>query len=138
MQSNKKIGTLLRRLVVIIEEECEKNPDFSAKVHGLLEQKSEPVVRKPKQTNIDSTKEPMPNVLQELESKGEEEFRFWLRDLDLDLLKLIVKTNGFDAAKKSLRWKDKDKFIELITEQASAQLKRGSSFLPPRNPTLDV
>jgi hypothetical protein len=98
-------------------------------------------VRKTKSSSTAESKDSavlVPNVFQELESRGEEEFRFWLRELDTDVLKLIVKSNGFDPGKKSLRWKDKDKFVDLVMEQSLAHLKRGSSFLPPRNPTLDV
>jgi hypothetical protein len=64
--------------------------------------------------------------------KGEEEFRFWLRSLDLRTLKTIIKINGFDPAKASQRWRDLDKFVALIAEQTAARLRRGSAFLPAK------
>jgi hypothetical protein len=71
-------------------------------------------------------------VLSELQTRGDEEFRFWLRSLDLPTLRAIVKSNGFDVARVSHRWTDPDKFTALIAEQTAARLKRGSGFLPPR------
>ena len=65
--------------------------------------------------------------------KGEDEFRFWLRSLDLHLLKAIVKANGFDPGKNSQRWSEPDKFADLIAEQTAARLRRGSAFLTPKS-----
>ena len=67
-----------------------------------------------------------------LQEKGEEEFTFWLHSLDLPILKAIVKANGFDPAKTSLRWRESDKFVHLIVDQTRARLRRGSAFLPGR------
>jgi hypothetical protein len=78
--------------------------------------------------------EPLPNVFAIHQEKGEEEFRFWLRSLNLRVLKAIVKTNGFDPGKASQRWTEPDKFVELIAEQTAARLRRGSAFLTAKTP----
>jgi hypothetical protein len=77
----------------------------------------------------------VPDVFASLQEKGDEEFRFWLRTLDLPTLRAVVKQNGFDPARVSQRWKDTDKFIALVHDQTQARLKRGSAFLPPKAPS---
>ncbi len=78
--------------------------------------------------------EAAPDVFAVYQEKGEEEFRFWLRSLNLRVLKAVIKVNGFDPGKASQRWTEPDKFVELIAEQTPARLRRGSSFLTPKPP----
>jgi hypothetical protein len=95
-----------------------------------------PVARDRPPSGLNRTIE-IPDVFSALQEKGDEEFKFWLRTLDLLTLKAVVKQNGFDPAKASQRWKETDKFTALVHEQTLARLKRGSAFLPPKgqNPT---
>ena len=79
----------------------------------------------------------VPDVFAAMQEKGEGEFRFWLRSLDIATLKAIVKKNGFDPAKVSTRWTEPDKFVVLIAEQLVARLKRGSAFLPTKSENSD-
>jgi hypothetical protein len=75
----------------------------------------------------------IPDVCAELAAKGEEEFRLWLRSLDLSTLKAIIKMNGFDPGKASQRWTDPNKFVALVAGQAVSRVERGSTFLPPQS-----
>jgi hypothetical protein len=134
MQSSPSMKKRLKALFDAIEGEAQRNPAFAAELAAVFEeappisgQKSRPPSKRSKaQVTI-------PDVMAKLQELGEEEFRFWLRTVDLPTLKAIVKQNGFDPAKASQRWKEPDKFIALIHEQTQTRLKRGSAFLTPKS-----
>jgi hypothetical protein len=115
-----------------MEEEAARNPAFAERLEditsGLPSGKSKRFPKRPVTVHV----EEIPDVIAAIQEKGETEFRFWLRSLDLSTLKAIVKVNGFDPAKASQRWIDPDKFIGLIAEQTNARLRRGSGFLPTK------
>ena len=132
MPRHQKLSTLLRDIAQLVDEEASVNPEFAARLDAFLtatvggaQQSAKSRARVPLHSVV------VPDVLTALESKGEDEFRFWIRSFDLATLKAVVKANGFDVAKTSQKWNDPDKFINLIVEQASARLRRGSGFLPP-------
>ena len=132
MPRNQKLSGLLKGLAQLLEEEAARNVEFSAQLNLLLN----PVQASPKPKNPrargNQSSATTPDVLSTLEELGEEEFRFWLRTFDIRTLKEIVKSNGFDVARASHKWTDPDKFLNLIVEQTSARLRRGSGFLPLR------
>jgi hypothetical protein len=139
MQSGTSLKARLRALLDVIEAEAERNPAFAEQLTAVLGGTIlQPVMRRRPPSGQNRTSE-VPDVFSALQEKGDEEFKFWLRTLDLSTLKSIVKQNGFDPAKASQRWKDADKFIVLVHEQTHARLRRGSAFLPPKgqNPTQD-
>jgi len=132
MQPTQKLANAFRRLLAIVEEEAARNPSFAerlAEINASLPDKpaSGSARRKPAVPS-----EPPPDVFAAYREKGEEEFRFWLRSLNLRLLKAVIKANGFDPGKVSQRWTEPDKFVELIAEQTAARLRRGSAFLTPK------
>lgn len=132
MQSTQKLTRILRKLLELVEEEATRNPAFAARLETITADLPAKQGKKaPKQKAVVQSPAP-PDAIAALQEKGEEEFRFWLRSLDMATLKSIIKTNGFDPAKASSRWTEPDKFVALIAEQSVARLKRGSAFLPPR------
>jgi hypothetical protein len=131
MPRDEKLSNLLRSLVRLLEEEADRNPSFARRLESVLGHRLSSKPKKERARPV-APKE-VPDVLSALQQRGESEFRFWLRDFDLQTLKAIVKVNGFDVARLSQRWTDPDKFIVLIAEQAAARLRRGSGFLPERS-----
>ncbi len=131
MQSSQKLIRFMRDLFALVEDEAKQNATFAARLETIAEGLGKNPGRKPQQrkSRVSVT---TPDVIAALQEKGEEEFTFWLRSLDLPMLKAIVKANGFDPAKASLRWREPDKFIALIVDQTVARLRRGSAFLPGR------
>lgn len=132
MQSTKKLSRVLHELVGLLEDEAGRNAAFAERLEAITNAlptvaKKEGARKSRSLPNIN-----LPDVLTALEERGEDEFRFWLRTLDIPTLKAVIKVNGFDPAKVSTRWTDQDKFVGLVAEQAVARLKRGSAFLPPR------
>jgi hypothetical protein len=130
MQPTKKLITILRDLLSIVEDEATRNPEFARKLNALMAELPSRPVRQPRPPKIAVN---IPDVLGVFQEKGEQEFGFWIRTLDIPTLKAVIRTNGFDPAKASQRWTDPDKFAALIIEQTAARMKRGSSFLPPKN-----
>jgi hypothetical protein len=129
MQDIKKLTTVLRSLVSLLEDEAANSPQFAAKLDAVLNE----IPTRPKITHrprLDPSA--VPDVFAELAAKGENEFRFWLQSLDLLTLKAIIKLNGFDPGKASQRWKDPDKLVGLAFQQAIGRATRGSAFLRPK------
>jgi hypothetical protein len=131
MQATKKLSQVLRDLVALLEEEAGRNPAFAERLEEITEALPERFSRRPGRAKLNEPAN-VPDVLAEFQARGAEEFRFWLRDFSLPVLKAIVKRNGFDPARLSQKWADPDKFLNLICEQVYARLKRGSSFLTPQ------
>ena len=128
MSASRKLIETLRALGRLIEEEADRNPAFAEKLEAITADLPARSVALRKDKYQDAAAD-IPDVLKEYETRGAEEFRFWLRSSPLLQLRAIIKANGFDPEKKSARWTEPDKLIGLIAEQAAARLKRGSAFL---------
>jgi hypothetical protein len=126
MQSSQKLIRTLLDLVALVEEEATRNPSFAARLEAITADLPAKASRKRPRSAQANQNKPPPDVFSAFQTKGEEEFRFWLRSLDIPLLKAIIKVNGFDPGKASQRWTEPDKFIDLIATQTAARLRRGS------------
>jgi hypothetical protein len=134
MQHTKKLTSVLRSLLSLIEDEANRNQDFANRLEQITSELPRPAsVQKGGKNKSSSPDEQQIDVMAALQSKGEDEYRFWLRDFELLTLKKIIKINGFDPGKKSQRWTEPDKLIDLIVEQTSARLRRGAAFLPQKS-----
>jgi hypothetical protein len=109
-----------------------RNPSFAARLNEISKEIPANIGKKARKNRTQA--DPLPDVFAVQKEKGEEEFRFWLRSLNLRMLKAVVKANGFDPGKISQRWTEPDKFVELIAEQTAARLRRGSAFLTSKAP----
>jgi hypothetical protein len=129
MQSTKKLTPILRNLLMLVDEEAARNPEFAASLEAIMAELPTRPARPPRPPR---TAVEIPDVFAALKDKGEAEFGFWVRTLDIPTLKAVIRANGFDPAKASQRWTDPDKFVGMVVEQTVARLKRGSAFLPPK------
>ena len=129
MQPTQKLTTALRDLLALVDEEAARNPEFAAKLDSLMAALPARPARPPRPPKPAVS---FPDVFAALQEKGESEFGFWLRTLDIPTLKAVIRANGFDPAKASQRWTDPDKFVALVMDQTVARMKRGSAFLPPK------
>jgi hypothetical protein len=114
---------------MLVDEEAARNPTFADRLAAIMNDLPAGTDKAPRKKLAVPT-EPVADVIAAFQEKGADEFRHWLRSLDLTTLKAIVKANGFDAGKASRRWTEPDKFVDLIVEQTAARLRRGSAFLP--------
>ncbi len=129
MQPTKKLTPILRKFLALVDDEASRNQEFAAKLEAVMAELPARPTRPPRPPK---TAVAVPNVFGVLQEKGETEFGFWIRTLDIPTLKAVIRANGFDPAKASQRWTDPDKFAGLVIEQTVARLKRGSAFLPPK------
>ena len=119
---------LLRRLVNLLSEEADRNPDFAAKLDDL-------VASAPRKVGPSKTRAPgkaetaVPDIYSEFQSRGEEEFRFWLRDQPVSLLRAIIRKHDLDSPRRTVRWKDAEKLSSFIADRLQARLDRGASFI---------
>ncbi len=136
MHAAERLTRLLRDLVHVVTEEAETNPAFADRLAAVLAPLPEERLpgRRGSSTKRQPSQQPedAPDVFAVFAERGEEEFGFWLRGLDLATLKAIIKQNGFDPGKTARNWKEPDKFSALIQDQVAARLRRGSAFLPSR------
>jgi C-terminal processing protease CtpA/Prc len=133
MQSTKKLTLILRDLVALLDEEAASNPSFAARLDAVLAALPESKGKKMRSSVLKKSGQVAPDVFAVLQEKGEAEYRFWVRSVEVPVLKAIIKVNGFDPAKASQRWTDPDKFVALVADQTIARMKRGSAFLPPKS-----
>ncbi len=116
-------------MLALLDAEATHNPEFAAKLQDIMAVLPTRSTRLPRPPEIAVS---IPDVFAALQEKGEVEFGFWVRTLDVPTLKAVIRTNGFDPAKASQRWTDPDKFVGLVIEQTVSRMKRGSAFLPPK------
>jgi hypothetical protein len=128
VSASRKLNETLRALGRLIEEEADRNPSFAEKLEAITAGLPVRSAAQRKDKAQHAVAE-IPDVLKEYETRGSDEFRFWLRVNPVPQLRAIIKANGFDPEKKSARWTEPDKLIGLIAEQTAARLKRGSAFL---------
>ncbi len=133
MQRGTSLEMRLKALFKVIESEAAHNLEFAAKLAAALGEA--PTNRNRSEAPPKRNRPPsvIPDVFKSLQEKGDAEFKFWLRTLDMLTLREIVKQNGFDTAKVSQRWREPDKLIDLVHEQTQSRLKRGSAFLPAKS-----
>jgi len=132
MQSTKKLTHVLKEMVALIEDEAQRNPIFAERLEAITSNLLVPVKKPGGRKSPPIPQAEVLDVFTVLQERGEEEFRFWLRTLDVPTLKAVIKQNGFDPGKVAARWTDHDKFVALIVEQSLARLKRGAAFLPTK------
>jgi hypothetical protein len=127
MRNEKALVALIRKLAKVIADEAERNPDFAAELAALLPDKeggSHKREVKDERANLE-----IPDVHAKWIALGEEEFRYWARDLNVDLLRAVVKDEDLDPTRKTARWKDSEKLANFLADGIKARKERGSSFL---------
>jgi len=127
MRKEKILTTLLRDFVALVAEEASKNSSFAERLDDLLVGLPE---KKPaKQRATKAAAAPTLDLHAEIKTRGEEEFRHWLRDQPLQILRASIRSNDLDPTRKTARWKDAEKVADFITDAMRARLARGSAFM---------
>lgn len=128
MRNEKAVVALIRKLAKVISDEADRNPEFAAELAALFPYKEGggAIQREPKEERV---KPAIPDFHAKWATLGEEEFRYWARDLSVDLLRAIVKDEDLDPTRKTARWKDAEKLANFLADGMKARKERGSSFL---------
>jgi len=128
MRKEKALIDMLRGLVDLLAEEAQRNPDFSSKLDALLAPLSErKTSKKVASARIDQID--LPDVHLELQARSETDFRLWLRDQDIAVLRTIVRAEDLDAKRRTDKWKDAEKLADFIADGLRMRQTRGAAFI---------
>jgi len=128
MRKEKALIALLRRIVDLLTEESARNPEFAARLESLLSvlpERKAPA-KKPATTR---PPEPLPDIHSEWNARGETDFRLWLRDQPVSVLRAVIRSQDLDPTRRTVKWKQAEKLAEFIADSLRARLSRGSAFI---------
>ncbi|MFZ4596347.1 MAG: hypothetical protein ACOYOF_18965 [Verrucomicrobiaceae bacterium] len=127
MREEKLIVRILRNLATVVAEEASTNPQFADRLEAILaEVPSKKKTSKPPKPVLD---EELPDPFVEAKARTASEFELWLRDLEIPVLKALVRKHDLDSSKKWQKWQESEKFAKLISDQIQARMQRGSAFM---------
>jgi len=128
MRNEKTLIRFLHDLVKVLRDEAECNPQFADKLDIVLRdlkaEKVKPVTAKTSITTVES-----PDVYKELDLRGDTEFRLWLRDLPIPVLRAVIRVHDLDSTRRTAKWKETEKLAEFIADRLRDRLSRGSAFI---------
>jgi hypothetical protein len=128
MRKEKALIDLLRGLVDALAEEAARNPEFAAKIESLLTNLPEPKVPS-KRVVPAPLLESLPDLHAEWHARGETEFRLWLRDQPIPVLRALIRDQDLDSTRRTVKWKEAEKLAEFIADGLRSRLSRGSAFI---------
>lgn len=128
MRKEKILINLLRGLVDLLGDESERNPNFASRLEKLLSSLPESKVSARKTAATKELRQ-LPDIYVEWSARGEAEFRRWLSDQPIEVLRALIRQHDLDAPRRTTRWKDMKKLSGYIADQLQSRLARGSSFL---------
>jgi hypothetical protein len=128
MRKEKALIVLLRGLVDLLADESGRNPEFASKLETLLSELPE---RKavPKKPAATPSLEHLPDIHAELNTRDEADFRLWLRDQPVPVLRAVIRAEDLDATRRTTKWKEAEKLAEFIADSLRARQSRGSAFI---------
>ena len=128
MRKEKALIGLLRSLVDLLTEESARNPEFSSKLDALLSELPE---KKTTAKRAAKTTPPaqLPDIHAEWNDREETDFRLWLRDQPVPVLRALVRSEDLDATRRTVKWKEAEKLANYIADSLRARQSRGSAFI---------
>ena len=127
MRNEKALIKLLRGLVDILADEAARNPDFAARLDDVLTGLPKKSAKPARQSATLPAE--LPDIHAEWNQHNETDFRLWLRDQPMSVLRALVRTHDFDPTRRTTKWKEAEKLADFIADGLKARLARGSSFL---------
>ncbi len=128
MRKEKALIDLLRGLVDLLAEESARNLEFSSKLEALLSELPEKKA-KPKKMSSAPLPTNMPDIHAEWNARDETDFRLWLCDQSIPVLRAIIRAEDMDATRRTAKWKEAEKLADFITDSLRARQSRGSAFI---------
>jgi hypothetical protein len=130
MRKEKELMVLLRGLVDLLAEEASRNPAFADKLEHLMT--PVPTRKNAERAKRKSVSVHVPDLHAELTARGEAEFRLWLRDLSVPVLRALIRANDFDPVRRTSKWREGEKLATFIADGLRARMARGSAFIGRR------
>ncbi len=128
MRKEKALIGLLSSLVDLLTEESARNPEFSSKLDTLLSELPEKRTTT-KKTAKATPPEHLPDIHAEWIARGEMDFRLWLRDQPVPILRAVIRAEDLDATRRTVKWKEAEKLADFIADSLRARQSRGSAFI---------
>lgn len=128
MRNKIALTRALRGLVDLVEAEASQNAQFAAKLDDLLESMVGKKDSPSKKLKVDASSG-LPDVHAELALRGDAEFRLWLQDLPLPILRQIIRKHDLDSGGRTAKWKEAEKLAAYVADRLKARAERGSSFM---------
>jgi len=128
MRKEKALIGLLRGLVDLLAEESTRNQDFASKLDALLSELPERKSRS-KMSKTTPSPELLIDIHTEWNVRGESDFRLWLRDQPIPVLRAVIRAEDYDATRRTVKWKEAEKLAEFIADRLQDRQSRGSAFI---------
>jgi hypothetical protein len=135
MRKEKELMVLLRGLVGLLAEEASRNPAFADKLEHLM--RPIPARRNAGRTKRKSGTVDLPDLHAEHTARGDADFRLWLRDLPVPVLRALIRANDFDPVRRTSKWKEGEKLATFIADGLRSRMARGSAFIGRRTEAGD-
>jgi hypothetical protein len=123
MSNNKKIARRVSRLLRLLAEKIERNPEIIEELELnkdiLIEHRKK---EETKQSSIDF------DIFQVFAEGTKQALRQKLELLDVKTLRNVIRQHGFDPSKLAEKWKNKERLINLIIERVAARHDKGKVF----------
>jgi len=103
------------------------DPDFAQEIDALfqiLSAKKPSSSKKRRNSRMKSVFDPVELYHQ----KGEKHLHQQLQHLEVTQLKDMIAEHGMDSSRRAMRWKKRDRLIELIVQTASCRARKGNAF----------
>lgn len=112
-----------------ILNEARNNPDFCQRLNILLSNNEN--VSEIKHESQKRGGRRSPGIINpfDIYKNGENELIETLSGLDIEKIKDIIAQNGMDTSRLAMKWKNKEKLIDLIVRFVAARNEKGNSFL---------
>ncbi|MBM3554791.1 MAG: hypothetical protein FJX47_04475 [Alphaproteobacteria bacterium] len=127
MRKEKALTTLFTDLVALLADEAARNPAFATRLGQLMAELPERKSAKRKAPKAQAA--PPLDLYGELEARGEQEFRHWLRQQSAEALRASVRSHDLDPSHRTHKWKEAEKLADFITDALLTRRARGSAFL---------
>lgn len=128
MRKEEALIDLLRGLVDVLADESARNPEFANKIEGLLSDLPERKARSKKTVSAPAP-ENLPDIHAEWNARGEIDFRLWLRDQPIPILRALIRAQDLDSTRRTVKWKEAEKLSEYIADGLRSRLSRGYAFI---------
>jgi len=127
MRNEKTLIKLLRGVADLLASEAERNPVFAARLDQVLQDLP---VRSPRaEKRASRPAGQLPDIHAEWNARGEVDFRLWLRDQPIPILRSLIRSHGFDPTRRTSKWREAEKLSEFIAHNLRSRLSRGAVFL---------
>lgn len=120
----------LRALFKVVIDEAESNEEFAKKIVNALYENIEIGVLRTELNTKRGANRRDPAVLDPVQMvmDGDDSLKERLEGLTSKELKDIIADYGMDSSKLAMKWKDKERLINLILDTATRRASKGDAF----------